>query len=62
MFLADTSLASFHSDLIMSVHRGVVTLHGYTPTRRESRRIAERIEQLPGVVRVVNEATVSWNQ
>lgn len=61
MFMADRSLTSYRSDVKFRVSNGVVTMLGYTPTRKDARRIAERIEELPGVVRVVNEATITWN-
>jgi osmotically-inducible protein OsmY len=60
LFMKDRSLTTQNSDVVFQVSNGVVTMRGYTPTRTEARRIVERIEQVPGVVRVVNEATLTW--
>jgi hypothetical protein len=62
MFMEDRALAAYRSDLVIQVLDGTVTLRGYAPTKRESARIAERIQGLPGVNRVVNEATISFNR
>lgn len=59
MFSEDKSLAPAYSNVITSVRAGVVTMSGYAPSTEDLQRIQERIGQLPGVVRVENQATVS---
>lgn len=58
MFMEDRDLAPVPSNVVTAVQDGVVTMSGSAPSKKELQKIQESLEQLPGIVRVENTATV----